>query len=67
MITISYFADEYTLPFGVFLFLGYSSKEEKILHPYTHKTVKDHTVTELKMLLVNTMREMGKDFQVRQP
>ncbi|XP_043230686.1 uncharacterized protein LOC122385989 [Amphibalanus amphitrite] len=56
-------ADEYTLPFGVFLFLGYSRKEEEILHPYTHKTVKDHTITELKMLLLNTMREMGRDFQ----
>ena len=45
------FADKYTLPFGVFLFMGYSRKEEELLGQYTRKSVRDNVVEELKKVL----------------
>ena len=44
-------SDRYMLPFGVFLFLGYSRKEEDILGQYTRKTVRDDAVKDLKKVL----------------
>ncbi|XP_037071201.1 uncharacterized protein LOC119092341 [Pollicipes pollicipes] len=56
-------ADDYTLPFGVFLFLGYSKTDEDALFPYTHKRVKDHVAEELEHLLELTMTKRGMRLQ----
>ena len=62
--------DRYTLPFGVFLFLGYSRKEEIHFQPNTHKTVRDHTVAELQRVMDSITRRdqlSPPDDQVRVP
>ncbi|XP_043219534.1 uncharacterized protein LOC122380440 isoform X2 [Amphibalanus amphitrite] len=44
-------SESYMLSFGVFLFLGYSRKEEEILRPHTRRTVRDNTVADLQAVL----------------
>jgi len=36
-----YLADSYSLPHGVFLFLGYSEMDENLLRPHINLTIQD--------------------------
>ena len=62
-------SDLYTLPFGVFLFLGYSKREEELLQEHTEKTVLGDSVSELSRVLDRITRRdqlSGEEQQVSQ-
>ena len=57
-------SDEYTLPFGVFLFLGYSRAEQDMLYPHTHETVRNHIVKELESMLDVALKKRNINYRV---
>ncbi|XP_043230685.1 uncharacterized protein LOC122385988 [Amphibalanus amphitrite] len=57
--------DDYSLPFGVFLFLGYSRAEQDMLYPHTHKTIRQYVVEELKNILDVVLKRQDLGAQVK--
>lgn len=54
------FAEEYEVDYGVYLFLGYSKKEEKLLKPYTKTaSLVDAALVKLGKLVRDTAEIMN--------